>query len=112
MKNELIQLAAEKDFKSQFFHPEPLKYSDKEPTRYYLWMCELQKWLRDIHNIHVRPLGMDINETNKLEYVYGILVKDINRYILLGDFENRVKFSTHEKAFEEGLFEALKLIKT
>jgi len=45
---ELLKLANEAGFKSNVF-------SDAEITsdlNFYLWMCELQKWLRDEHQMH------------------------------------------------------------
>lgn len=38
---------------------------------YYLWMCELQKWLRDVHNLHIyidTTPSFDSMETHRSKY--------------------------------------------
>ena len=47
MKQELILLATKKGFTSKMFSDTEWKHSDREDIRYYLWMCELYKWLSD-----------------------------------------------------------------
>ena len=64
----------------------------------YLWMCELQKWLREKHKIHI----------------------DIQPFYYKGDFISwnlkihntyfKEKYKTHEEALECGIYQALKLI--
>lgn len=58
----------------------------------------LQKWLRDVHNIHiiVSPLK---DKTFKVEYS-----KDLNYW------SKHDLFKTYEKALEKGLYQVLKLI--
>lgn len=46
-KETLIKLAQDKGFKSQIFTDTEWLYSSKEDLRYYLWMCELYKWLSE-----------------------------------------------------------------
>lgn len=72
----------------------------------------LKMWLRKKHDIHVQILALDIEETGKLDYVQTIYVKDTFMYVMLGSFENRVRFSDYENALETGLQEALNLIKS
>ncbi len=45
-KKSLIQLVREIGFQSVMF-AEMFGYSNREPLRYYLWLCELNKWLYD-----------------------------------------------------------------
>lgn len=59
MKEKLIQLATEKGFKSEL-HDAEIKRINYGGSRielskllYYLWMCELQMWQRDVNNIYV-----------------------------------------------------------
>lgn len=71
----------------------------------------LQKWLRDIHNIHVDIHAGHYAWNNKNSYlrsVYKIIGKNTpNKYV-----SYRVKeVETYEEALEKGLQEALKLIK-
>jgi hypothetical protein len=71
----------------------------------------LQKWLRDEHNIHIDIHAAQIAWNNKCSYlrsVFKIKGKHVsNEYV-----SYRVKeVKTYEEALEEGLQEALKLIK-
>jgi len=63
---------------------------------------QLQKWLRDEHNLHIAIGNGDISNTWNYE-IYTIGKIDINKST---DF----KFKTYEDALEAGLLEALKLI--
>lgn len=47
-QEELVQLALSKTiaFESELMYNHPLAYSIKEETRYYLWMCELKRYLK------------------------------------------------------------------
>lgn len=71
----------------------------------YLWMCELQKWLREEHNIevYVVPIHAYQRGTGVL-YKFAILgrvsAKNIYNYCL----------DTYEQALEKALQEGLKLI--
>ena len=85
-------LASEKNF-----IPKNLSISWK--TDSYLWMCELQKWLREVHNI---KLVIDYHIGNE-KYLYRIIKQ---RHI-----DNTSLFETYEKALEKALQKALKLIK-
>lgn len=66
----------------------------------------LQKWLRDIHNIHVAIVGgcFELSEGLFWEIQVGIIGADSNDYE--GDAD-----CTYEQALEKGLQEALKLVK-
>ena len=67
----------------------------------YLWMCELQKWLREVHNIHIT-----VTSISQESWQYHIQKpKD-----KLGDNYNE-DYENYEEALEDGLQEALKLIK-
>jgi len=67
---------------------------------FYLWMCELQKWLREVHNIDI------IITSNLLGYGYLLY----NRYPPK-NITNSNTYQTYEQALEEGLQTALNLIK-
>lgn len=91
MKNELIQLAKEKGF-----IPENLTIGWKED--YYLWLCSLQKWLREVHNIDVFILKNNFNST------YFCRTYSINE-------EGSWKEGTYGEALERGLQQGLNLIR-
>ena len=71
-----------------------------------LWMCELQKWLREVYNIIliVAPIHETEEIKSLIKYWYYILdVEDVS--------DDEVFYSTWEEALEDGLQESLKLIK-
>ena len=95
MKEELIKLAKEKGFISDIIGKSvEAEYSTKD--FYYLWMCELHKWLREVHNIHIEVKHTLINEYSS--YVNGEVIY--------------IHFKSYEQALEEGIKAALKLIKS
>ena len=104
MSEELIKLATKLGFKSRIYSVhENLKSpdgGDLEKLLYYLWLCELQKWFREVHKIHVYvdARGRPHIRDNK-EKLLSEVVKD-NKY---SGFE-------YEEALEMGLYQALKLI--
>lgn len=113
MKTELIQLSKELGFKalSQPLQSATLaKIGQLEESiadlSYYLWMCELQKWLRDVHKVIVTvdPI-VGFSECN---YSYNIYTK--NNIWILSHFTART-FSSPEETLQEGLYHALTLIK-
>ena len=105
MQKQLIASAKEKGFESHIIGKSvEAKYSNKD--FYYLWMCELQKWLREEHNIHIeihlviKPIGNTIYKSEV--------------YKVFGDMKIGTHFleyyQTYEQALEEGLKETLKLM--
>jgi len=65
----------------------------------------LQKWLRDVHEIHIELNVHSASKPEKFTYSVSILPKSYGTWIRIGEF------LTYEEALEKGLFEALKLIK-
>ena len=101
---ELIKLAKEKGFQSiinSSVATDRLNMSLDDAD--YLWMCELQKWLREKHNIHVFIHYNTLTEKHRIEYITHIDKEIENEYS---------EFITHEQALEQALIEGLKLIKT
>ncbi len=92
MKEQLIKLTNELDFYTE------VGYCTN--SKYYLWLCELQKWLREKHNIIISVM-FELN-------TYEIYID--NGYDV-GSFGLNKVWKTYEEALEAGLFEALKLIK-
>jgi len=70
----------------------------------YLWLCELQRWLREGHNIHV-IVYFDKNTVNTYFYY---MIFSIDGYV---NKESNHTFKLYEEALEAGLFETLNLIK-
>ena len=109
-KEELKQLAQDKGFESALMHWDMVSKCDC--NTFHLWMCELQKWLRDEHRMDVQPictykqfrfyhLGIIfINENNQVD---TIILKDEG-------MPTKELFNSYELALESGLTEALKLI--
>lgn len=81
---------------------------------FYLWLCELSKWLRDTHNIYVDVMEY-YNEKNlplenkKFPKPEGYIVWD--KYSEDFTEEDTMKFETMESALEFGCEYGLKLIK-
>jgi len=115
MKEKLEELAKEKGFAGESYYIETFPFentrerlNEVEEISYYLWLCELQKWLREKHqnNVIINPIAdtvtkeCDLKYTRKL-YIYGILQGGLLVHV----------YTTYQQALEEGLFEALKLVK-
>lgn len=98
MNNELAQLANEKGF-----IPENLTISWKED--YYLWVCSLQKWLREVHNILVIINPSRSEDEGKLDcFIYDLY--ENGEY-----FHSSRDYKNYEASLEAGLLNALQLIK-
>lgn len=104
MKEELIALSKSKGFESLVIGKSVnSKYSNK--PFYFLWLCELQKWFREVYGINIQP-STDIC----LEWV--CLVQSLHPEASYTG-ESKLFGSnghTYEQVLEEGLLEALKLI--
>ena len=100
MKEELIALAKEKGFKSDFILG--INKKDNESI-YYFWCCELQEWLRDNHGVFIIVNTCGSDDTCWYEIYYG----HKGEYsIIQGKDDN-----SFNKALEDGLIKALKVVK-
>jgi len=72
-----------------------------------LWMSELQKWLRETHDIHIEVKIYDDNLYNGL-IIYDDALYEYNDKSIRDDAEN---CKTYEKVLEICLYKAIKLIK-
>jgi hypothetical protein len=71
----------------------------------------LQKWIREVHNIHVNPepYGETADHTGDITgYYMGDIIHSTGGQVLVYGDDN---YSTYEEALEAGLFKALKEIK-
>lgn len=107
---ELIKLAESKGFESYFmkvisFIPCSEHVITDPEFINHLWLCELQKWLRDEKKIYI-SISSELEDGNLEYYIdtFTIDRKNINWDSTKIDY-------TYEKVLEKGLFEALKLIK-
>lgn len=80
-----------------------------EQVLYYLWLCELQKWLREVHKIDIMIMPWEEEPGCIVTYQYHVLSdhsdeKYDDKYILENNYD------TYEKSLEIGLQESLKLI--
>lgn len=74
----------------------------------------LQKWLREVHNIHIKVDDF-LDNDNKTDWDYEVVFigTDINEkgeYIAEIPYDCDRSYITYEEALEKGLQEALKLI--
>lgn len=122
---ETAKLAKEKGFNQlfvYFYNKESEKSSNYElndvnPPQYQntdnisfgaVTQSLLQKWLRDIHNIHIY-INVDFF-TNEISYIWEIFYFNKNYKSVLKN-SDYVKYRTYEDALEQCLKESLKLIK-
>lgn len=97
MKEQLIQLAKDKGFISLVIGKSATaKYSNK--PYYYLWLCELQKWIREKHRRHINIQCLGSN--------FFVTLSGSGGHVNLGN-----QFRYYEEALEKGLQEHLKKIK-
>lgn len=120
MKEDIILLAESKGFISKIlfaFNNEDFPFTTEEEVenfdklKRYLWLCELQRWLREVHNIDAIPYLVEMRSNNKevkqdksdKEYLYRLYKNGISEYEF---FEEEMNY---KEALEKALYEALKL---
>jgi len=104
MKEKLILLSKENGFISKIIGKSvEAQYSNKD--FYYLWMCELQKWFREEHNIHIVIIPT-------IETYWTFKVGRLSNFKDQPPFKevNGSDYNTFEEALEEGLVQSFKLI--
>ena len=99
MKEQLINLSREKGFMNRD------NLVTVYDSYYPLWMCELQKWLREVHGIVaiVKPDG----QSDAYDYYIKTRGTDISKWLRTKEI-----YPTYELALESALQEALNLIQT
>ena len=70
------------------------------PLAFDCTQASLQKWLREVHNIHIQIIFLPINN----RFIFAIYKYGKE------DIESVLEYETYEFALEEALQEALKLI--
>jgi hypothetical protein len=96
---QLVKLSYEKDFRSKD------NLISVNPSYSYLWMCELQQWLRDEHECVIVILPF-LLEDGGLTYEYTNYSTQIDEELDHGDGP----FDTYDKALKAALMSALKQI--
>lgn len=74
-------------------------------TCIYLWLTELQKWLRESHEIYCEVMVVN-DENNETKFI-----ADIVSDIIEEEVEDNTTFETYEEGLEDAVREALNLIK-
>lgn len=111
MKEQLISLSKQKGFKGgKYYTPQtpntPEIIKNAQGLEDYLWMCELQKWLRDMHKINIVALPYTASiEDRSIVYIWMISGMKSSTAV------KKEHYKLFEDALESGLQEALKLIK-
>ena len=74
----------------------PWKYSSDEDMRYYMWLCQVQKWLRDEYEryVHITPTV----QRNSVEWTNNI------------DIRENISFNSFEEALESGIYQILTIL--
>lgn len=91
MQDQLVLLAKEKGYYS--FHT----VNREIGNGWFIELCLLQKWLREVHKIDVR-----------IYRDYRFLIKNKN---IATEYYDGKDYNSYEKALEKGLQKALKIIK-
>ena len=101
MKKQLIELANDKGFKSPVIGKSVESEVSNKPF-YFLWMCELQKWLIDECNVIVlvERLESQLEESENKYYPIIWRGEDTSGY-----------YDDYDDALEQGLLEALRKYK-
>ena len=110
MNEELIDKANEIGFVSQVIGKSVFSEVSQKPF-YYLWMCELQHFLRNKYNIevYVESMWEDLYY-GKICYASWVLYSKEDMLLGLEDEYPEV-YHTYDEALEKGLLEGLEEIK-
>ncbi len=87
------------------------KKEDRDPDDFYLSISAptqscLQRWIREKHNIHI-SINIGLPHKNCIMYYCNVIKFGIHHK---SKFKSQF-YNTYEEALEEGLYQALKLIK-
>ena len=119
MKEELIKLASIKGFQQEVNNGVGIFYAGdifENDKAYFLWLCLLQKWLREEHDIFVYPIPDLPYPHNSwkciLNYISPSKSKNIVKESIFPNWDRGVEEGgTFNQSLEKGLQQALKLVK-
>ena len=103
-KIETGELNKDIKFHSGIIPNKKWKYSSQEEERWYLWLCLVQKWVREKHNLIIEIHPVYIN--------YSIGDSKLDCWItIIGSLNNLDKeFPSYMEALEQAIFNSLQLI--
>ena len=108
MKKQIMTLASKVGFKSLLVTRDLVPI--KSPMCYFYYLCELQKWLIEKYNIHLWVYYCMILESSFYQIRHEISKNEYHN-LTNENNSNKMKEYTYEESLEQGLLEALKLIK-
>lgn len=105
-KKQLIRLAKKKGFDQKC----PGNDGIINPFDFYLWMCKLQKWLREEHGLIVEAQSDVSQHDDSIGYNFYFFhhKRRIEIASILDAPIGEYSYNTYELALESGLLEALK----
>ena len=113
MKEELVKLAYEKNFTSLYAKISVEAFA-QDSIQYYLWLCELNKWIRDKYNLHLYIVPYGDGKTWRCANIRynGKEYNEVDKPFMdkVRKFEESYKYDSYEGALQFGLKEALTLI--
>ena len=109
-QKELIDLCKSKGYDK--FHPQWFENNKLSPETWYLELCLLQKWLRDVHKILVEVNYRNFSAKGAAGYfyVYGTKGPLYSAKTYIGETVWK-GYDIYEEALEDALCQVLKLIK-
>lgn len=101
IKAEVIRLSTALGFKSKFFHHEPLEYSNKENDRWYLYMCEIQRWLNEYYPTYHNITSFRIDGVKRYSSTNSALIPSFHP----------IFFESYDECLKHHIYNELILIK-
>ena len=106
MKDKLMKLSQEKGFLSLY------KLTDVDESYYYLWMMQIHKWLREVHNCYIKIVPEAY--TTGINFNWQVLFYDPTDIDCWSDtstglYGDNGEFPTYELALEAALLKSLTL---
>lgn len=103
MKTKIIDLINQRNSKGEkifnfspsFLTTKPWKYSSEENMRYYLWLCQLQKWIREKYEMWIYVIPHTYEDIKRIEWTNNL------------DMREDIFFSDFEEALESGIYKIL-----
>lgn len=110
MKDKIINLLVTKNNKKEKmfnFSPSiistaPWKHSSNEDIRYYMWLCQVQKWLIEDKDIYIYAVATGVKSEPVVKWANSLSVRDVN--ISNG---REGLFDTYTEALENGIYRVL-----
>lgn len=106
MKDKIIDLLNTKndkgekvfDFSPSIIPTTPWKYSSNEDMRYYLWLCQIQKWMREEYEMWVYVIPYRYRDAKRIKWTNNI------------DIRENIFFDLFEEALESGIYKILTIL--